>query len=137
MAIITPASRRTAVTYSDFFKDLTVSEVNADLARKIDENSVKESIRNLLLTNRGERLFQPELGCDISKLLFENLTPDTIIIAKEAIKTTIQSYEPRCGLIGVDIIGSHDTNEITIIVTFNVINREEPVVLTVTLEKVR
>jgi phage baseplate assembly protein W len=133
---ITPLSRRTE-TYSDFFKDMTQSLVNADLARKIDENSVKESIRNLILTNRGERLFQPDVGCDIRQLLFENISADTIIVAKELIRTTIENYEPRCSLIGIDILASLDSNNVGIIVTFNIINREEPVVLTLTLDRVR
>lgn len=133
---ITPLSRRTE-TYSDFFKDMTQSLVNADLARKIDENSVKESIRNLILTNRGERLFQPDVGCDIRQLLFENISTDTIIIAKELIRTTIENYEPRCSIIGIDILASIDSNDVGIIITFNIINREEPVVLTLTLDRVR
>lgn len=136
MAVITPVARRTE-TYSDFFKDMTQSLVNADLARKIDENSVKESIRNLILTNRGERLFQPDIGCDIRRLLFENVSADTVIIAKELIKTTIENYEPRCGLIGIDILASIDSNNIGIIITFNIINREEPIVLNITLDRVR
>jgi hypothetical protein len=136
MAVITPLSRRYE-TYSDFFKDMTQSPVNADLARKVDENSVKESVRNLILTNRGERLFQPEIGCDIRQLLFENISPDTIIVAKEIIRTTIENYEPRCNIIGIDILGSIDSNNIGIIITFNIINREEPVVLTLTLDRVR
>lgn len=133
---ITPLSRRTE-TYSDFFKDMTQSLVNADLARKIDENSVKESIRNLILTNRGERLFQPDVGCDIRQLLFENISADTIIVAKELIRTTIENYEPRCSILGIDILASLDSNNVGIIVTFNIINREEPVVLTLTLDRVR
>jgi phage baseplate assembly protein W len=133
---ITPLSRRTE-TYSDFFKDMTQSLVNADLARKIDENSVKESVRNLVLTNRGERLFQPDIGCDIRQLLFENVSADTIIIAKELIRTTIENYEPRCSIIGIDVLASLDSNDIGIIITFNIINREEPVVLTLTLDRVR
>ena len=136
MAVITPLSRRYE-TYSDFFKDMTQSPVNADLARKVDENSVKESVRNLILTNRGERLFQPEIGCDIRQLLFENISPDTIVIAKEIIRSTIENYEPRCNIIGIDILASIDSNDIGIIVTFNIINREEPVVLTLTLDRVR
>lgn len=134
---ITPTSRRRPETYSDFHKDLTQSPVNFDLARKIDEESIKESIKNLILTDRGERLFQPTLGCDIRKMLFENISPDVIIVIKEMIKATIQNYEPRCNLIAVDVLSSIDDNSITIIITFNVINIAEPVTLTITLDRVR
>lgn len=135
--MITPQSRRKQETYSDFFKDLTLSPINNDVARKIDEDSIKESIKNLILTDRGERLFQPNLGCDIRKILFENITPDTIIIAREMIANTLKAYEPRAAVIGIDIRALTDLSTVIITVVFNVINKEEPVTLNITLERVR
>lgn len=116
---------------------MAVSAVNADLLKLSDEQSVKESIKNLIMTNRGERLFQPDVGCDIRNLLFENFTPDRLIIAKELIRTTLKNYEPRAGVIGIDVISGIDNNDISITITFNIINREEPIVLTLTLDRVR
>lgn len=136
MAIITPLSRRKEI-YSDVYKTMTVSAVNSDLLKLSDEQSVKESIKNLIMTNRGERLFQPEVGCDIRNLLFDNFTPDRLIVAKELIKTTLKNYEPRAGVIGIDVISGIDDNSISITITFNIINREEPIVLTLTLDRVR
>jgi phage baseplate assembly protein W len=116
---------------------MAVSAVNADLLKLSDEQSVKESIKNLIMTNRGERLFQPDVGCDIRNLLFENFTPDRLIIAKELIRTTLKNYESRAGVIGIDVISGIDNNDISITITFNIINREEPIVLTLTLDRVR
>lgn len=135
--VLTPLARRKVETNSDLHKDLTVSPINFDLARKIDEEAVKESIKNLVLTDRGERLFQPEVGCDVRKLLFDNVTPDMIILAKDMIKNTIDAYEPRVNLIGVDVIGDLDDNRVTIVIVFNVINKEEPITLNLTLDRVR
>ena len=134
--MITPQSRKKPETYSDFFKDLTLSPINNDVARKIDEDSIKESIKNLVLTDRGERPFQPNIGCDIRKILFENISPDTIIIAKEMIINTLKTYEPRAAIIGVDIHAPADGYTLVITIVFNVINREEPVTLNITLERV-
>lgn len=135
--VLTPLSRRKTETYSDFHKDLTLSPVNFDLSRKIDEESIKESLRNIVLTNRGERLFQPNLGCDIRSLLFENFTPDMVITAKDMISNAVKAFEPRVELIGVDIISSVDKNILDIVIVFSVINKEEPLTLVVTLDKVR
>ena len=137
MAPITPLTRRKPETYSDFHKDLTISPVNFDLARKTDEESIKESIKNLVMTNRGERLFQPEIGCDVRRLLFENIGADTVLIAKEMIKNTIKAFEPRADVVDVDVIGDLDKNAITIIIVYSVINREEPLTLSITLDRVR
>lgn len=134
---LTPLSRRKPETYSDFHKDLTISPVNFDLARKIDDDSIKESLKNIVMTSRGERLFQPNLGCDIRSMLFENFTPDMVITAKEMISSAIKAFEPRVDLIGVDIISSIDKNEVNVVIVFSVINREEPLTLVITLDKVR
>lgn len=134
---LTPLSRRKAETYADFHKDLTLSPVNFDLSRKIDEDSIKESIRNIVMTNRGERLFQPNIGCDIRRMLFEHFTPDMIVTAKEMISNSIQSFEPRAELIGVDIITAVDSNSLEVIIVYSIINRQEPLTLVITLDKVR
>lgn len=135
--MLTPQSRRKPETYSDFFKDLTLSPINNDLARKIDEDSIKESIKNLVLTDRGERLFQPNLGCDIRKMMFENIGPDTILLVKEMIRNTIKTYEPRVAIIGIDVIAPPDQLSLFITIVFSIINKEEPITLNITLERVR
>lgn len=134
---LTPLSRRRPEIYSDFPKDLTLSLTNYDVSRNLDEASINDAIKNLVLTDRGERLFQPEIGCDIRKMLFENITPDVIITAKQIITNVIESYEPRCNLIGVDVLASLDNNAIQIIITYNIINRQDPITFTLTLDRVR
>ena len=98
---------------------------------------MKESIRNLILTDRGERLFQPQIGSDIRKMLFDNVTPANIQFSKELIRNVINNYEPRANLISVDVYDGIDTLYLQIIITFNIINKIEPIVLTVTLDRVR
>lgn len=133
---ITPITKKREI-YSDFRMDFLLSPVNDDLARKNNEEAVKESIRNLLLTDRGERLFQPLLGGNIRQFLFENITPATLIMIREAVRDTIKNFEPRCSLIDVDVITNNDKNYVTIVVTFYIINIETPVTLNVTLDRVR
>ena len=134
---LTPLSRRKTETYSDFHKDLTLSPVNFDISRKLDEDSIKESIRNIVMTNRGERLFQPNLGCDIRRMLFENFTPDMVITAKDMINNAVKTFEPRAEIVGVDIITGVDINSLDIIIVYSIINRQEPLTLVITLDKVR
>jgi len=123
--------------YSDFFKDFTENPVSNDLARKVNEESVKESIRNLLLTDKGERPMQPRLGGDIRRLLFDNMTSATLTIIKQVVEETIRNYEPRAQLIGVDVRSTIDDNAVQITVVFNVINSEDDITLTTTISRVR
>lgn len=134
--------RKTPITtkkeiYSDFYKDFTQNPVSLDLARKTNVEAVKESIKNLILTDQGERLFQPTLGTKVRALLFDNLTPDLIISIRELVKDTITNYEPRAELIDVDVTSAIDSNDVKITIIFTVINIEEPIALAVTLTRVR
>lgn len=133
---ITPITKK-RVLYSDFGKDLTLNPVSNDVSRKLNEEAVKESIRNLILTNKGERPFQPELGCDITAYLFENFTPDVIDSISSSIRDTIENYEPRCRLIGVDVTGQQDGHTLNVSITFLLINSEEPTRLDIVLNRIR
>lgn len=133
---ITPISRK-RVIYTDFGNDLTPHPVSADVSRKINEEAVKQSIRNIVLTNRGERPFNPEFGSDIKSLFFENINQDTLANLQTMIITAIENFEPRAELIDVLVRGRQDSNEIEATITFQVINNEEPTVLNVILNRVR
>lgn len=133
---ITPLTKKREL-YSDFGKDLMIHPVTNDVSRKINENAVKESIRNLVLTNRGERPFQPELGCDVRAMLFENITAETFDTMKIMIQETLDAYEPRAEIIGVDVGSTSDPNEISVTITFVLINSEEPTRIEIILNRVR
>ena len=137
--IITPTVRKQDVLYSDLRKDLFLNTVNSDVTRYTDEDSIKESIKNLLLTDVGERLFNPTLGSNIRRMLFENiLYPETNYILKDLIRTTIENFEPRCNLISVNISDLfNDQNSATITIMFSVINIQTPLTLNVVLNRVR
>ncbi len=122
---------------SDFHKDLSLVPGKGDIARKSNEEAVKESIKNLVLTGRGERPFQPDLGCDVRELLFENATPQTLELMKTTIENVIKTYETRCNLIGVDVTGAVDSNTISITIVFTLINTLEPVSFNIILDRIR
>jgi phage baseplate assembly protein W len=94
-------------------------------------------MRNLMLTDRGERLMQPNLGAGLKELLFENLTPATLELIKDRVQSTLEIYEPRADIIDVTVAGSLDENEVYVNVRFYINNREQPITLDVILERTR
>lgn len=136
MAVLTPRTRSQEF-YSDFSKNLEQIPGRTDLSRRINESSVRESIKNIVLTNKGERLFQPDFGCDINASLFENIDANTIIILKDNIRKAIGTYEPRCIVKAVEIIADIDTNNIQATVLFSVINTSNTSSLTIDLVRER
>ena len=136
MARVTPRTKKQEF-FSDFLGNLEQVPGRADVARVVNENAVKQSIKNLLMTDRGERLFQPNIGCDIRGSLFENIDPNTILIIKENIKTTISTYEPRCVVKNVVVSSNIDDNAVKVQVIFSVINSSRDSSLTLDLSRVR
>ena len=102
-----------------------------------DEDAVKQSIKNLMLTDPGERLMQPNIGGGIRQLLFEQMTPGTLKLMEENIVDTIEIYEPRAELIDVRVIAGLDDTQVNISVLFSVRNEEQPIQLDVILDRTR
>jgi phage baseplate assembly protein W len=142
MALVTRVKTSTPVRrkqelYSDFFTDLLSLDVTRDIAKAMNEDAVKQSIRNLLLTNRGDRLFNNTLGSDIYSLLFENSSPALEQTLSDYIKTTIENYEPRAELIDVVVDSEADEHEVLVVINFRVLNKTEPVSLELVLNRIR
>ena len=123
--------------YQDFKKNLEKSPVSNDLTVFKDEDAVKESIKNLILTNRGERLMQPNLGGDIQAMLFENITPSVITLIEDKIRDTSEINEPRAELIDVIVSSNIDDNQVNVRIVFYIKNVEQPISLDVFLERTR
>lgn len=132
----TPLSKRQSL-YTDFHKDLTTNPISFDLALKRDEEAIKESLKNLILTDRGERLMQPNIGSDVRVSLFENATPATLKILEERVRDVINNYEPRVSIIDIDVTSLYDNNRVQITIYFYVRNREDPLSVDVFIERVR
>tara|TARA_A100001201_G_scaffold106998_1_gene91491 strand:+ start:213 stop:623 length:411 start_codon:yes stop_codon:yes gene_type:complete len=113
------------------FKDISLSFVRNpatdDVTTLSNERSISRSIRNLVSTLRGERFFQPDLGCDVNNLLFENyLDLNSINVLEDEIRQTIEQYEPRVELDSdsVTVIAEADNNEIAVKINFRIIGIE-------------
>lgn len=134
--LFTPRSKKITI-YQDFKKDLERSPVSSDITIWKDEDAVKESIKNLILTDRGERLMQPQIGGNINAMLFENITPAVLILIQNAVENTIDLYEPRAELIDVTATSNIDDNTVRVNIAFYITNVQQPITLDVFLERTR
>ena len=132
----TPNTKKITI-YQDFKKNLELSPVSADITVWKDEDAVKDSIKNLILTDKGERLMQPNLGGNIRAMLFENITPSTLLLIQDQVRTTIQLHEPRAELIDVIATSNIDDNAVAVRIVFYVRNVQQPITLDVFLERTR
>lgn len=123
--------------FSDFLNDFDLHPIKKDLVRRTNEDAVKQSIRNIILTNTGERLYNPNFGSQISSLLFEQFSETTQSSLKNVIETAIKNHEPRAKLEDVRVEGDIDSNSLIVTILFSVINKEEPVTLQLILNRIR
>lgn len=123
--------------FSDINLLFTASPATADVTKKVDEEAIKASLRNLIQTRNYERPFHPEIGCQIYSLLFENFTPVTVQVMKRTIQDTVQKFEPRVRLLDLKIRDNSDSNEVLVDIIFKIINTEKPITLTTAISRVR
>ena len=123
-------STRSNNLYSDLNLNFNKNPATKDIAKLKDVEAVKRSVRNLILTNRFERPFHPEIGSDIRALLFENMTPTIQTLLTDRIRDVLETYEPRAVLNDVIVSGDMDKNQYGVTIKFYV--REVPGIQIVT-----
>ena len=123
--------------YSDL--DLTFRRlpVTNDVALSYDEQSVIRSVRNLLLTGFYERPFQPNLGSNLNKLLFEPADQLTSNLIESEVRDVISNFEPRITVNTINVTISPDENSFNLSMTFFVGNNTRATTVTLLLQRSR
>ena len=124
------------------FKDLSITfkkhPVTDDLVTVKDKAAVAQSIKGLLLTRRGERPFQPDLGSGLQNLLFEPLDYGSGALIKKEIKETLNRYEPRISITKLMCYPDISNNGYEVELEYFTLGREDrAVALDIFLERTR
>lgn len=82
----------------------------------------KANLINYLLTNRGERVFNPMFGADLRNLVFENIVDITTDELQERIQNDIRNYFPQVIVEQVKFDNIPDSNTINFTLTYNILN---------------
>ena len=134
----TNASSRSVKLYKDIALSFEKNSNTKDVIIKRDIEAVKQSVRNLILTNHYERPFHPEIGSNVTSILFEPMNPITANSLTRIIEEVIVNFEPRARLVSVDAKPNLDRNAYEVTISFYVRNIPgELVQLTTLLERSR
>jgi len=124
--------------FSDFLNNFGTTPFGNQLGRVTNEQAIRQSLKNIIKTNIGERLFQPLMGSNVYKALFD---PNDIVITSSLefyIETAIMNWEPRVTL--TDVIVEQDPlndNGINITIYYYIVNNTTPLSLSMVLKRVR
>ena len=111
------------------FKDLSITfkkhPVSDDLVQVKDKAAIFQSITALLLTNKGERPFKPDLGSGIRESLFEPLDYATGGLIRGQVIDCINRYEPRISLDNVIVEPDDLNNGYNVESFFTIVGRDD------------
>lgn len=110
--------------FSDFLSDFTPHPITKDLARTKNDIAIKKSVRNIVLTMLGERLFQPSIGGNIRKVLFE---PNDELMSEEIkfqITNALQKSEPRVNVLQTIVNRDEQNDTVNVGVYFMILNSQ-------------
>ena len=124
-------------TYSDLDFDFTRHPVTGDIIKVVDATSVKRGIRNILLTETTERLFQPDVGSGIKGLLFEQMSDITAQLLEDQVRSAVESWEDRADVVEIVVTPDEEYNRYRVAVTFRIVNQLEEQALEVYLQRER
>ena len=124
-------------TFKDLDLNFKIHPVKKDINTHKNEYAIINSIKNLVLTNHYERPFQPEIGSNIRRLLFEQVDSVTAAQIEREIEEVIGNFEPRAQVSKVEAIPSPDENKYKIYLEFFIINITTPITINFFLERIR
>jgi len=125
------------IFYADFTNNLDLNPLTGYLAKTTNENAVKNSVKNLVLTGNGERFFNSTIGSKMATLLFEPIDPVTAELVRTTIEESIENHEPRARLVNIDVQPNAENNAYYVKVIFKIINIPEEITLNLILNRVR
>ena len=122
------------------YKDLDLTfakKGSGDVFKKNDAAAVKQAVKNLLLTNKGEKPFSPSFGGNLNSFLFNLDTEFDEVDIENAVTTAIANHEPRAFTRRVVATINEDQNSLSVRVIFQVVNVAETQELTLNLTRLR
>jgi len=136
-ASTTNKSKRSNKIYSDLNLSFTKNPATKDVAKIFDVQAIKRAVKNIILTNKYERPFNSDFGCNLRGFLFENITDPLLVIIKDRVAMAIEKYEPRVSVEDVVVQNDEENNGLNIMVSFLINSTEAPVSVSTFLQRVR
>ena len=129
--------QRTTQIFKDFDIAFAAHPNTKDVAKKTNAEAIKQSLKNLLLTQYYERPFHSQIGSQVKALMFELATPMTQILLQRSITDVITGYEPRVQLLNVIVDMNSESYSANITIYFQIINTTQPLRIDLVLERAR
>ena len=112
---------RVSKGFKDISSSFKVNPINDDIIVVKNETAIARSIRNLIMTQPGDRFFNPLLGSEVMGLLFDNIDKLTASEISDQIRTTIENFEPRVTLTEIEVVPDYDIGEFNVSINYDIV----------------
>jgi len=92
------------------------------ISNYLTKDAIKNNLINFFLTNPGERYLNPNFGGGLRAFIFEQITNDNLDFLREDINKKISNYFPNILVNELTVTGQQDTNQITVVLKYSVLN---------------
>jgi phage baseplate assembly protein W len=116
--------QRVSQAFKDISLSLNTNPINLDLVDLRNETAIARSVQNLILTDKGERPFNQNLGSNVSRSLFENVDLISSATIQSSIEEVINNYEPRVRLNRVVVDPNEDYTGYYITILYDIVGIE-------------
>jgi len=123
--------------YTDIDLNFSRNPITNDVSILQDADAIKSSVKNIILTNFGERPFNPIFGSGIRRFLFEPLTVITASSIRTFIETALENFEPRVEVLQIDVYADADNNAFQVTIGFRMLGDTRIVLVPITLKRLR
>jgi|TARA_B100001540_G_C15774499_1_gene628011 phage baseplate assembly protein W len=119
-------TKRISRVYKDIDLSFVPHPITKDLKILKNESAIRRSVRNIVQTIPTERFFNPILGSDVHKSLFDFVDFGTASTIQDQIEIAINNFEPRVDNLNVFVNPSPDENTFEVTVSFDIVGQEFP-----------
>lgn len=133
-------SKSVVVSRNRVYRDIDLlfgDTPSGDVFKKTDASAVKQSVKNLLMTNLTEKPFRPRFGADLNKFLFELSDFFDKELIEDNVRFAIENFEPRARVLNVNAQVFPDFHDVKVTVKFQVISTQEVIDLDLSLARLR
>jgi len=123
--------------YKDIDLNFQAHPITGDVAKKVGDDAIIQSMKNLLQTGKYERLMQPDIYSNLRNQLFEPIDSITASAISNSIRNVIDKYEPRVSLTEVNVNPDFSEQGYNVSITFFIVNQTNPVTVELFLERIR
>lgn len=112
---------RTSIGFKDISLTLKRNPLTRDLVILKNEYAISRAVQNLVLTIQGEKPFDPDFGCAVNRLLFENISFFTAKSLQDEIEIVIKENEPRVELELVKVVPNYDLGQMDVTIKYFIV----------------